>query len=64
MRALAAILGASILVLGACGTTAPVITRQYTTTSATCLTEATTCQLDGDCCSQWCVNRECRQRQP
>ena len=63
MRTLAALLF-TVVVLGACGTTAPVITRQYVTTGADCLMEGSACQLDGDCCTQWCVNRECRHREP
>jgi hypothetical protein len=29
-----------------------------------CLALHTACNVDGDCCSLWCVNGECRQKQP
>ncbi len=63
MRTLTAILFTAF-VLVACGMTAPAITRAYTTTGADCLMEGTACHLDGDCCTKWCVNGECRHREP
>jgi hypothetical protein len=63
MRTLVALLF-TVVVLGACGTAAPVITRQYRTTGADCEMEGMACHLDGDCCTQWCVSSECRRREP
>jgi hypothetical protein len=30
----------------------------------TCLSRDTPCDKDADCCSLWCVNGECHQKQP
>lgn len=32
--------------------------------SSQCLDLHSACSADNDCCSLWCVNGECRQKQP
>ena len=61
MKSIQAIIVVGIVLLSACG---HVATAQYHTTGAQCLAEDKSCDLNSDCCSKWCVNGVCEQRQP
>jgi hypothetical protein len=61
MRTIKAMLTVVVVLVAACG---HVATAQYHTTGADCLSNGVDCRFTSDCCSQWCVNGECEQRQP
>ncbi len=61
MRTIKAILAIGFVLVTACGEAA---TAQYRTTGATCLSDEVTCHVSSDCCSHWCVNGDCEEREP
>jgi hypothetical protein len=61
MRKIKAMVAVAFVLASACGETA---TAQYHTTGAQCLSNHTECRFHSECCSHWCVNGDCEQRQP